>query len=252
MRPARAVFVDTRTVLECGHDAHRATGFHAVHEVVAHQAARIPQAVRMEARFGVQQDPAGFDGASSQHYRPAFQFVVLFCDGIEERNAFREPVVVHQHLVTNRIRSQRKIRELLQLRDNHVQAAEPCAHIATPPAFTAVVTGWPAIISGAKHRRALEQNWNADFFCALLEKKLRAAGLVGRAAIYSIWHVEVVFWAWPRDANQPFHFVVVRNQIVIAQRPVVSEALHRFRLEIELPVTETGPAPSVGSASHAA
>ena len=219
---------------------------------MADQAAGVANSAGVNARLGIQHDAAGLDRTGGQHDRARLGFVMLPGESIEERDPARESVLVGEDLVRDGVGAQRKIRKLFQFRDDHVQAAESCPHIATAPTFPTVMAGRPSIISCAQHRRTLEQDGNAEFFSALLEKNLRAARLVRRAAINSIRHVEVVFGARAGDAHQPFYFVVVRGQIVITKRPVFSETLHRLGLVVERPMAETGPAPGVGSAAHTA
>ena len=86
-----------------------------------------------------------------------------------------------------------------------------------------VNTDLPIYVDRAIDLAAHEGYPGHHVYNALLEKNLRAARLVRRAAINSIRHVEVVFGARAGDAHQPFYFVVVRGQIVITKRPVFSE-----------------------------
>ncbi len=145
----------------------------------------------------------------------------------------------------------REVGEALQLRNEAVERAEPGADPTAATAAAAVVALGTPVMRDAQRGGPLAQDRHPDPGEASLEIDLGAAPGMRRAGVDPIRHVPVTV-ALAGKSHQALHLVVVRGDVVVADRPVGAVALEGRRLEVELTVPEARPPPRVRAAAYCA
>src|SRR5438445_4202836 len=169
---------------------------------------------------------------------------------VDVGDAARAPRAIERHLAGHRVRDQVEPSGLERWRDQHIRRREIRVRLATAIALPAVVTRRTFIEWAREDRQTRRNAGDVQSARRLLHQQLVAAGL-GRRQKQTVWRVGDVFLA-AEHPHQLLEFLVVGADVLVADRPVVPEAVVRFRLEVARPKAERDPAPMVGPpADHA-
>ena len=247
MHAADAVLVVRDAIRQLRNVArHRQAG--RVGQITPDDAARVRQAVRKTGRLRVEQDSRRLTRARGENDDAGAHGVIAAVGAIDVGHAGCEPARVGRHLAGHRIGDDAQPAGGERRRQQHRRRRKVRMRGAAAAALPAVVTGGAPIERPGQNRQPRRNAGDVESIARLLHHQLVAAR-TRRWKKDPVGFVRKVFNR-AENADQSIELVVVRFQIVVADRPVVAKPIDAAPPEIIGAKSERNAAPVVGPAAE--
>jgi hypothetical protein len=226
-----------------------ATGTGGIMQVTTYVTAAVTEPVRMRGASRVQQNPGGAAGGGCQHYRSATQFVdtAIFLVNISYPGRPTGAVGVHlgDHAVGKKIDLPPIEGRVNQRRAGREIRMDRAGTVALP-----AVKADAALIVYALGQYGLSGRYyrDAKFARAIYVKEFVQARLWSRQE--KPIRVVVQAFVTAEHADQLVDLVVVWPDVLVTNRPVVSQAVDIATLEIQRPEPQGNPTPVIGATAQ--
>ena len=204
--------------------------------------------MRKARRLRVEQQARGFAGARGHHDDPPANVILAAGGLVDVGHAGRQAVVAHRDLARHRVGDNGQALGGERRRQQHRRRREVRVRRAAASALAAVVTGRP-IVQRLRQDREPDRNApDVQALRGLLDQQLVAARL--RRRLEDAVRIVGQPFIRSEQADVAIDAVVVRLEVVVADRPVVAEAVEALAPEVVRPEAQRDAAPVIGAAAE--
>ena len=217
MRPAGTVAVIARESLEAGH-TRRQTEANRVHQKPADHAGAVGDTVGELGRLRVEQDARRFAGARREHEHSTSQPPLLPRALVHVDHVGDLAVSVGYDLPGHRLVENPEPAGLERRKDLHLARRVVGGGSTAPPTLSAVVARRASVQRASQDGASIRDTGNAEPFARRLDQQF--VGLGGWWVLEDPVRGAANTFVTAGDADERFSLVVVRRNVVVADRPV--------------------------------